>query len=146
MLAFPKGSGLSVTVSGTNDQLGDGSILYWESKLGDDEHGTPATGNCDNGEEFTFTEPLVVDETGIVITFTSDQHDRTLVFDDNYSGGTRQEVYFTQDQFNSMTASATMPSTNTRFGYTLAGWATTAERANAGTIDYATGYVLMART
>lgn len=139
-LAFPKGAEKSITISGTN-QLGAGSILYWQGELNGDKSGH-ASGNCDNGEDFTFAETLVVDETGVVVTFTSDQHDRTLVFDDNYEGGGTQEDYFTEEQFNNLTASATMPSTNTRFGYELKGWATTAERANNGVIDYATGYVM----
>ncbi|MBQ7521182.1 MAG: InlB B-repeat-containing protein [Clostridia bacterium] len=141
-LAFPKGEEKSITVSGVNNQLGNGSILYWNSKLGEAAHGSPASGGSNHGDPFTFAEDLVMDKTGIVVTFTSDQHDRTLVYNDNYPGGGTQEDYFSQDEFNQLTASSTTPNTRTRFGYTLKGWATTAERANAGTVDYATGYAL----
>lgn len=140
-LAFPKGEGKSIKVSGTNDQLGNGSILYWQGELNGETSGH-AAGSCDNGEDFSFAETLCVDKTGIIVTFTSDQHDRTLVFDDNYPGGSTQEVYFTEEEFTDQTASATMPHTTTRFGYTLAGWATAKERADAGTVDYAAEYVL----
>ena len=160
-LAFPFGAERTITVSGTNT-LGPGKILYWDTKLIEDGTGTvydtknntsntpieyvhgegdthilAKGGDIDNNATFTFDEKLLVNHEGLTVTFTALDRDRTLVFDDNYAGGSTQEQYFTNDELP--TATATMPANTTRFGYELKGWAWSSAAENA---DYTVGQVV----
>ena len=141
-LAIPYGAEKNITISGTNT-LGPGQVLLWDSKVTIDnttydsadnvtsEYSHTADGNThshalakglkDNHEAFSFDESLIVDETGVTVTFTAIQHDRTLVLHDNYRENT-QEIYFANNQ---MTSDAfDLPTPSTRIGYEFVGWDT----------------------
>ena len=143
-LAFPFGAEKKIEISGTNT-LGHGKILYWNTKLIEDGTGTvydtknnasntpieythgdcthllAKGGDVDNNTAFAFEEKLLVNREGLIVTFTSKDWDRTLVFDDNYPGGGTQEQSFANTDLS--TATATVPATGNRFGYELKGWA-----------------------
>ena len=143
-LAVPYGAEKNITISGTNT-LGAGQVLYVDSTITGDfsDQGRftdPSQVMADNGQVFAISDRMVVDSTGITVTFTADQHDRTLILDDNYEGGNTQEIYFSNSEIAS--ATTTLPSTSTRFGYELKGWAVSKERADSGIKDYDPGFVL----
>ncbi len=120
-LAIPYGAGKNIAVSGENE-LGPGTMLIWNS----DAASNPAEGFVENGEEYSFTETPIVDPTGITITFTSKQHDRTIVLHDNYGEDETHEVYLANDDVSTI-----LPTTNTRLGYQFKGWARTRNATSA---------------
>ena len=141
-LAVPYGAEKNITISGTNT-LGPGQVLLWDSKVTIDNttydtadnvttgytHSVDenthshllAKGQTDNNEEFLFDESMIVNETGVTVTFTAIQHDRTLVLHDNYRENT-QEIYFADSQMNS--DAFDLPTPSTRIGYEFVGWDT----------------------
>lgn len=142
-LAVPLGKEKDITVSGKNE-LGPGSILYVNSTIESpytSEHrtGDPAEVVADNTKNFSITDILVEHEEGLVVTFTSDMHDRTLVFDQNFGSHETNEVYFTHGILASNSGSVTMPFSNTNFGFELQGWS---EDPNATEPTYLVDYVL----
>ncbi len=130
-LAFPYGAGKDLTISGTNT-LGIGYLLSAESVLGSDTN-DPKTVRASfdkvkNTEDFSLTDTLVVDETGLVVTFKAEKNPHTLVLDDNYTGGDQQEIYFSRSTtdtvyFNDESVTIyKLPTTSTRVGYEFVGW------------------------
>lgn len=140
-LAIPQGAENGITISGTNT-LGAGQVLVWNSKVttddstydtadgsttsythtvdGDTHSHSLAKGQTENNEAFSFDETLIVNEQGLTVTFTSLQHDRTLVLHDNYRDNT-QEIYFA----NPLTTDGyDLPTPSTRLGYEFIGWDT----------------------
>ena len=136
-LAVPYGAEKEITLSGTN-RLGTGWMLTAESHIEGDftdqgRAGDPAAVNAANGGKFTLKDRLVVDADGINVTFTAVKSKRTLVLDDNWSGGSSQEFYLddASERFE------LPPSVTTRLGYVFQGWS---RNKNAETPTYdATG-------
>ncbi|SDB14972.1 SpaA isopeptide-forming pilin-related protein [Butyrivibrio sp. INlla16] len=120
-LAIPYGAGKNINITGT-DELGYGTMLLWES----DAAVNPSMGFVENGEDFSFTETPIVDPTGITVTFTSKQHDRTIVLHDNYGDDDTHEVYLSLTDVSTI-----LPTTNTRLGYQFMGWARTPDAQTA---------------
>lgn len=140
-LAIPRGAEEGITISGTNT-LGAGQVLVWNSKVtiddntydtadgsttsythtvdGDTHSHSLAKGQSENNEAFSFDETLIVNEQGLTVTFTSLQHDRTLVLHDNYRDNT-QEIYFANPL---TTGGYDLPTPSTRLGYEFIGWDT----------------------
>lgn len=121
------------TFSGTN-RLGPGNILIWNTS---DVDGATVSGQKNNTEEFSFSGDLVRNsdlygESVLTVTFTSKKNDFTLLFKDNYPGGSEQaqEKNFSWDEVLTDKADLAHPvpktfttyNTNTRFSYTLLGW------------------------
>ena len=142
-LAIPLGALKDVTISGTNT-LGTGYVLNAVSVLGSDTNDPKieraSFSDVQNNEAFSLTDTLVVDEKGIVVTFTAEKNPHTLVLDDNYTGGTTQEISFferadSHEVYEPTTNSTSyvLPSTSTRVGYEFVGWATD---PNATTAEY----------
>lgn len=129
-LAVPQGALQDITVSGTNT-LGAGYTLYVKSEL-DGTHegrsGDPEPISAEHNKAYSITDTLVTDPLGITVTFTSEKHDRTLVLDDNYEGGSKQEIYLTESD-----TAYVLPTTSTRIGYEFVGWD---ENPNAQTPTY----------
>ena len=118
VLAIPYGKDKNVTVTGTNS-LGTGVLLQVESSLdGTQRSYTTAK----NGKTFTVDETLVEHEEGIVVTFTAELADRTIVFKDNTNrdgtGGATDEFYYKYTD----TVSDPMPRRG-RVGSEFLGWA-----------------------
>ena len=142
-LAIPQGALKDITISGTNT-LGTGYVLSAASVLGSDTNDPKieraSFSDVKNNENFSLTDTLVVDEKGIIVTFTAVKNPHTLVLDDNYTGGTTQEISFFErtdshevyDPTNNST-SFILPSTTTRVGYEFVGWSTD---PNATTAEY----------
>ncbi|MBO7425624.1 MAG: InlB B-repeat-containing protein [Clostridiales bacterium] len=131
-LVIPYGAGEMLTLSGTNT-LGTGYWLSADDKLGitnPTERTLSGTYyHVPNSETFSFTDPgLVTDPEGIVITFTAEKAPHTLILDDNYTGGAKREVTFSETPEgvvyyqNVGTTAYTLPSTSTRIGWELIGW------------------------
>lgn len=128
-LAVPLGKEKDITVSGVNN-IGVGSILYVNSTVETPYTSTLRTGDpaevvADNTKAFSLTDILVEHEKGLVVTFTSAMHERTIVFDQNFGENETSEEYFTHQSLSEMAASVHMPYTNTNFGFELQGWALT---------------------
>ncbi len=142
-LAVPYGKEKDITVSGVNN-IGPGSILYVNSTIEQPYTSARRTGDpeevfADNTQSFSLTDILVEHEKGLVVTFTSDLHDRTIVFDQNFGNNATTEKYFTNEALATNTGSVTMPYSNTNFGFELKGWALTRD---ATTPLYAVDYEL----
>lgn len=73
---------------------------------------------------FSFDEKLLFNTKGVTVTFDDDQIGYALVLDDNYEGGGMQEYDY---ESVSSTDSQLLPSTSTRMGYQLLGWAYTSD-------------------
>lgn len=129
-LAVPQGALQDITVSGINT-LGAGYTLYVRSEL-DGSHegrsGDPEPVSAEHNKTFSITDTLVTDPLGITVTFESEKHERTLILDDNYEGGSIQEIYLTEDD-----TTYDLPTTSTRIGYEFVGWD---EDPNAQTPTY----------
>ena len=147
-LVMPYGEGETVSATGTNT-LGTGWMLTARSELGVTNPTARTlkgeiTGTLvdftkvPNTQNFGFSDTLVWDEEGIVVTFTADQAPHTLVLEDNYNGngtgGGTKEVTFGEEEpssgvfavfYEDQTGkhySYTLPSASTRVGYELLGW------------------------
>ncbi len=143
-LAVPSGADQDIVISGTNS-LGTGYMLTASSALNGETRtltGTLTSSAEDytevkNGQEFGFSDTLVTDENGIEVTFTAQKNPHTLVLDDNYDGGTTQEIYFSKNADNLIyygsenVTSYSLPTTTTRIGYEFAGWATSSDASSA---------------
>jgi len=140
---MPYGAGETITVSGTNT-LGTGYMLTAKSELGFTSPvartltGTLTGTNFDyrtvpNNQDFGFSDILLTDAEGIVITFTAEKAPHTLVLKDNYNGdgtgGDEREISFSEKVsdhtvyfIEENATSYTLPSTSTRLGYEFVGW------------------------
>lgn len=112
---------------------------------------TNQTGNCDHvlahGQRdssgdgaFSFDETLLINSKGLTVIFDEDNIAYALVLNDNYNGdgtgGGTQEYDYTNDYLNyTPHHSQLLPSTSSRMGYQLLGWA---YRADATTPDFST--------
>lgn len=156
-IVVPYGAGETITATGTNS-LGTGYMLSAKSELGTTNPtartltGTLTGTEADykkvaNGESFGFSDQLLVDTEGVVITFTAEQAPHTLILKDNYNGdgtgGNTKEITFSKNGAGTVyygtedVVSFILPSTSTRLGYEFRGWATsyTATEANYSVND-----------
>lgn len=140
-LAIPRGAGHEITISGTNS-LGAGILLSAESILAS-EPDTVRAGfsKVRNNKTFELSDTLVTDQDGLIVTFTAEPNPFTLVLDDNYEGGSTQEIYFSESEDGSVyyeaesVTSYDLPTTSTRIGYELAGWSEDADWAADHDVD-----------
>lgn len=143
LLAIPLGKDKDITISGTNN-IGPGSILYVSSTVEGSYSSAvrtedPAEVVADNNKTFSITDYLIEQRQGIIVSFTSDMHDRTIVFDQNFGNNETSEIYFSNAAVVSGSGSVTMPYPNTNFGFELQGWALT---RSASVPAYPADYVL----
>ena len=74
--------------------------------------------------QFSFEEKLLFNSYGLTVKFSEDDLEYALVLDDNYTGGGVQEYdYDSSDLSPNEQESLVLPSTSTRMGYQLLGWA-----------------------
>ena len=125
-LAIPNGKDKQITITGTNE-LGTGYMLYWETDYNGTTAGHPE-GHVENHGSFALTDTLLennVDtETGLTVTFTTKKADKVLILDENWSGGSVSEIYFSDNPSDSnyVHHQQLLPVAATRLAYTFLGW------------------------
>ena len=134
-ICAPYGAGRNIRIEG-NNTLGTGFKMFVNSHI-DGDHtnenrfGDPAEVTANYGDHYSITDTLVTDQTGITFTFTETEAECTLILDDNYPEGIRQERYYGALD----TSSSVLPGTKTRAGYTFLGWATTPNGSATYTVN-----------
>ena len=142
-IVVPYGENERITVTGTNS-LGTGYLLSAKSELGLTNpvartlKGELTDTAADyqkvlNGGDFSFSDSLVTNAEGVVITFTAEKSPHTLILQDNHNGdgtgGSTKEISFSEKASDGTVyyvtedaTSYTLPSTSTRLGYEFLGW------------------------